>query len=44
MQRGTEFTIKLGQNELMSSQVFGSEEALATLGCFRIRRYRPRGC
>jgi len=37
MQRGTEFTIKLGQNELMSSRLFGSEEALATLACFRIK-------
>ena len=37
MQRGTEFTIKLGQNELMSSRLFGSEEALATLTCFRIK-------
>lgn len=37
MQRGTEFTIKLGQNELMSSRLFGSEEALATLTCARIK-------
>ena len=37
MQRGTEFTIKLGQNELMSSRLFGSEEALATLSCARIK-------
>ncbi|MGA7810904.1 spermidine synthase [Bradyrhizobium sp.] len=37
MQRGNEFTIKLGQNELMSSRLFGSEEALATLSCFRIK-------
>ncbi|MDB5565804.1 MAG: putative spermidine synthase [Tardiphaga sp.] len=37
MQRGAEFTIKLGQNELMSSRLFGSEEALATLACFRIK-------
>ncbi|MEH2480813.1 spermidine synthase [Nitrobacteraceae bacterium AZCC 2146] len=37
MQRGTEFAIKLGQNELMSSRLFGSEEALATLACFRIK-------
>jgi spermidine synthase len=36
MQRGQEFTIKLGQNELMSSRLFGSEEALATLTCFRL--------
>ncbi len=37
MQRGKEFTIKLGQNELMSSRLFGSEEALATLTCFRLQ-------
>lgn len=37
MQRGQEFTIKLGQNELMSSRLFGSEEALATLTCFRLK-------
>jgi spermidine synthase len=37
MQRGNEFTIKLGQNELMSSRLFGSEEALATLTCFRLK-------
>ncbi len=37
MQRGDEFTIKLGQNELMSSRLFGSEEALATLTCFRLK-------
>jgi len=37
MQRGKEFTIKLGQNELMSSRLFGSEEALATLTCFRMK-------
>jgi spermidine synthase len=37
MRRGTEITIKLGQNELMSSRLFGSEEALATLACFRIK-------
>ncbi len=37
MQRGKEFTIKLGQNELMSSRLYGSEEALATLTCFRLK-------
>lgn len=40
MQRGKDFTIKLGQNELMNSRLFGSEEALATLSCFRIKE-RP---
>jgi spermidine synthase len=36
MQRGAEFSMKLGQNELMSSRLSGSEEALATLACRRI--------
>ena len=30
MQRGTEFSIRLGQNELMNSRHSGSEEALGT--------------
>jgi spermidine synthase len=37
MQRGREFSIMLGQIELMNSRVTGSEEALATLSCARIR-------
>lgn len=36
MRRGTEFSIKLGQNELMNSRLSGSEEALATLVCERL--------
>jgi spermidine synthase len=36
MQRGAEFSMRLGQNELMSSRLSGSEEALATLACRRI--------
>jgi spermidine synthase len=36
MRRGDEFSMKLGQNELMSSRLSGSEEALATLACKRI--------
>src|SRR5471030_2980912 len=36
MQRGAEFSMMLGQNELMSSRLSGSEEALATLACKRI--------
>src|SRR6202789_4476536 len=36
MQRGTEFSMMLGQNELMNSRLSGSEEALATLACRRI--------
>ena len=32
-QRGAEFSIMLGQNELMNSRLSGSEEALATIAC-----------
>ena len=43
MQRGTEFSIRLGHNELMNSRVGGSEGALATIACERIQaRSRPR--
>ncbi len=35
-QRGTEFSIMLGTNELMNSRLSGSEEALARLACARI--------
>ena len=35
--RGGEFSIMLGQNELMNSRLSGSEEALAKLTCERIR-------
>jgi len=35
-QRGTEFSIMLGTNELMNSRLSGSEEALAKLSCERI--------
>src|SRR5450631_868528 len=35
-QRGAEFSMMLGQNELMNSRLSGSEEALATLACRRI--------
>ncbi len=35
--RGEEFSIMLGANELMNSRLCGSEEALATLACERIR-------
>ncbi len=37
MKRGTEFSIRLGQFELMNSRLSGSEKALATLSCSRIR-------
>jgi len=43
LRRGTEFSIRLGRNELMNSRAGGSEEALATIACERIRsRERPR--
>jgi spermidine synthase len=35
-QRGQEFSIMLGSNELMNSRLSGSEEALATLACSKI--------
>jgi spermidine synthase len=42
-QRGTEFAIMLGQSELMNSRLSGSEEALATIACERIRdRKKPQ--
>jgi spermidine synthase len=37
MRRGAEFSIRLGQNELMNSRLGGSEQALATMACERIR-------
>ena len=43
MQRGAEFSIRLGTNELMNSRLSGSEEALAAIPCARIRdRPAPR--
>lgn len=36
VQRGAEFSIMLGGNELMNSRLSGSEEALATLACAKI--------
>jgi spermidine synthase len=36
MRRGDDFSMMLGQNELMNSRLSGSEEALATLTCRRI--------
>ncbi len=43
LQRGTEFSIRLAQCELMNSRLSGSEEDLATLSAERIRgRERPR--
>jgi hypothetical protein len=37
MQRDTEFSIMLGATQLMNSRQTGSEEALATFSCDRIR-------
>jgi spermidine synthase len=42
-QRGAEFSIMLGSVELMNSRLSGSEEALATMSCARIRGC-PRPC
>src|SRR3954465_10682229 len=43
MQRGPEFSIRLDHYELMNSRLSGSEEALATMACDRIRsRKAPR--
>ncbi len=43
MRRGAEFSIMLGNNELMNSRLSGSEQALATLSCERIHSCRePR--
>jgi spermidine synthase len=39
-QRGHEFSIMLGANELMNSRLSGSEEALATLSCERIASHK----
>jgi spermidine synthase len=37
MRRGAEFSITLGQNELMNSRLGGSEAALASIACERLR-------
>jgi spermidine synthase len=43
MQRGDEFSIKLGVAELMTSRQFGSEEALATFAAKKLKgRAKPR--
>jgi spermidine synthase len=41
MQRGSEYSIRLGQNELMNSRLGGSEEALATIVCGKLTLHRP---
>ena len=41
--RGTEFSIRVGNCELMNSRIHGSEDALARLACARVTgRVRPR--
>ena len=40
MRRGNEFSMMLGQNELMNSRLSGSEEALATLACRQIEKVK----
>jgi spermidine synthase len=40
MRRGNDFSMMIGQNELMNSRLSGSEEALATLACRRIEKVR----
>src|SRR5665213_1105865 len=40
MRRGADFSMMLGQNELMNSRLSGSEEALATLTCRRIEAHK----
>jgi spermidine synthase len=43
LRRGAEFSIRLGRDELMNSRLSGSEEALATTACERIKsRKAPR--
>jgi spermidine synthase len=43
MRRGAEYSIMSGPIELMNSRVHGSEQALATISCLRIRdRTKPR--
>ncbi len=43
IQRGAEFSIMLGANELMNSRLSGSEEALASLSCAKLTsRDKPR--
>src|SRR5258707_9551508 len=42
-QRGAEFSIMLDHNERMNSRLSGSEEALATIACEKVRRRKmPR--
>ena len=43
MRRGQEFSIKLGVAELMTSRLFASEAALATLAAEKLADARSRG-
>lgn len=43
LRRGTEFSIKLDKNELMNSRMSATEQALATIGCEKIKgREKPK--
>jgi spermidine synthase len=43
MRRGAEFSIKLGTQELMNTRLSATEQALATIGCAKIKdRKRPQ--
>ena len=42
LQRGAEFSIRLGHNELMNSRVHGSEEALAEIAIAKIGDHSGR--
>ena len=43
LRRGAEFSIKLGNNELMNSRLSATEQALATIACEKIQTHeRPR--
>ena len=43
MRRGAEFSIKFGTQELMNSRLSATEQALATIGCAKIKaRAKPR--
>ncbi len=42
--RGTEFSITLGDNELMNSRLSGSEEALAALTAARMKNLPAQNC
>ena len=39
-QHGSEFSLKADNRELMNSRVYGSEEAMARLGCQKLAKHR----